>query len=222
MLFAVLVAVAAGAAVAIAALARTRAQSRATAARWATTARVSVLLAEARDAREILDDVLRLFVPQFGDWCALHLVDGDQVRRIGVHADPAIDGQFRTALVAFTFDADALHGPAKVIRTGEPELIRHIAADTFAAQQADTRNILASVGFGSAIVVPLKARTQTVGALTLTRKAADQYSDADVPWVQDLGHRIGLAVENARLYAEARELFEQTVSANFVSTPAGR
>jgi two-component system cell cycle sensor histidine kinase/response regulator CckA len=33
---------------------------------------------------------------------------------------------------------------------------------------------------------------------------------------------VGLAVENARLYAEARELFEQTVSANFVSTPAGR
>jgi len=31
-----------------------------------------------------------------------------------------------------------------------------------------------------------------------------------------------LSVENARLYTEARQLFEQTVSANYVSTPEGR
>ncbi len=222
MLLGTLVALAVGAAVAIVKLARMRAATRAAAARWATTARLSVLLAEALDARTIVDDVLRLFVPQFGDWCAVHLVDGDQVRRVGVHADPAINDRFRAALAEFPFEADALHGPARVIRTGESELIRHLAPDILAEQGAGTRSILESVGAGSAVVVPLKARTQTVGALTLTRRQADQYGDSDVAWAEDLGHRIGLAVENARLYAEARELFEQTVSANFVSTPGGR
>jgi PAS domain S-box-containing protein len=222
MLESVLIVLAVGAAAAIAALTRTRALARAAAARWATTAQVSVLLAEAVDARTVLDDVLRLFVPQFGDWCAVHLVDGDQVRRVGVHADPATSDRFRAALAQQPFDAGARHGPAHVIRTGEPELIRRISADVLAAQRAETRVILASVGAGSAVIVPLKARTQTVGALTLTRTAENQYSDSDVAWAEDLGHRIGLAVENARLYAEARELFEQTVSANFVSTPGGR
>jgi PAS domain S-box-containing protein len=222
MLESVLIVLAIGAAAAIAALTRTRALARAAAARWATTAQVSVLLAEAVDARTILDDVLRLFVPQFGDWCAVHLVDGDQVRRVGVHADPATSDRFRAALAQQPFDAGARHGPAHVIRTGEPELIRRMSADVLAAQRAETRVILASVGAGSAVIVPLKARTQTVGALTLTRTAENQYSDSDVAWAEDLGHRIGLAVENARLYAEARELFEQTVSANFVSTPGGR
>jgi PAS domain S-box-containing protein len=163
-----------------------------------------------------------LFVPQFGDWCAVHLVDGDHVRRVGVHADPAIDDRFRAALVNLPFDADSLQGPAKVIRSGEPELIRRVPPDILAAQRLETRDILASVGVGSSVIVPLKARTQTVGALTFTRTGGDQYGEADVAWAQDLGHRIGLAVENARLYAEARELFEQTVSANFVSTPGGR
>ena len=146
----------------------------------------------------------------------------DHVRRTGVHGDPAIDEQFRKALAAATFDADAVHGPAYVIRTGESELIREVDADSFAGQRAETRDLLASVGVGSVLVAPLKARTQTVGALTLARREPGRYHEADVPWVEDLGHRIGLAVENARLYADARELFEQTVSANFVSTPAGR
>ncbi|HEX3704949.1 MAG TPA: ATP-binding protein [Vicinamibacterales bacterium] len=222
MLVGALAAIAVGAAVAIVALLRMRARTSAAAARWATTARASVLLAEALDARDGVEQVLQLFVPQFGDWCAVHLVDGDHVRRIGVHADPALRDSFRAALAELTFDADALHGPANVIRTGESELIRRVAADTFARQRVETRNILASAGAGSAVVVPLKARTQTVGALTLTRREPDQYDESDVEWARDLGHRIGLAVENARLYAEARELFEQTVSANFVSTPAGR
>jgi len=143
MLLGLLVAVAVGAGAAIAV--RMRGRARLAAARWATTARVSVLFAEAPDAREILDDVLRLFVPQFGDWCAVHLVDGDQVRRIGVHSDPAISEQLRRGLAEATFDADALHGPAHVIRTGEPELIRRVSADVLAAQRVETRAILSSI-----------------------------------------------------------------------------
>jgi sigma-B regulation protein RsbU (phosphoserine phosphatase) len=182
MLWGALMAVTAGAALAIAALVRTRVHSRAAAARWATTARISVLLAEALDARDTIDQVLRLFVPQFGDWCAVHLVDGDQVRRSAVHADPAVNERFRSALAEFTFDADALHGPARAIRTGESELIRRVAADTFAGQQIETRTILTSIGIGSVVVVPLKARTQTVGALTLARREAEQYDESDVAW----------------------------------------
>src|SRR5262249_20442950 len=59
----------------------------------------------------------------------------------------------------------------------------------------------------------------TLGALTLTRAATRTYTEADLEWAQDFSHRIGLAIENARLYAEARDLFEQAISANFVSTP---
>src|SRR4051812_45935886 len=110
MLWGALVVVAVGAAASIKALARTRALARAAAARWAITAQVSVLLAEALDARTVIDDVLRLFVPQFCDWCAVHLVDGDQVRRVGVHTDPAVNDRFRAALAEQPFDADAEYG----------------------------------------------------------------------------------------------------------------
>jgi PAS domain S-box-containing protein len=211
-----------GAAIAIVALARLRAQSRAAADRWATTAQVSVKLAEARDAREALGAVLRLLVPKFADWCAVHLADGDQVRRIAVHTDPAIDQTLNMELARLTFDVEAPRGPARVMRTGTPELVHRVTGELLQGEKPETRDLLGSMGFGSVVVVPLKARTQTVGALTLARRDPERYDERDLAWAEDLGHRIGLAVENARLYAEARELFEQTVSANFVSTPDGR
>jgi len=43
-----------------------------------------------------------------------------------------------------------------------------------------------------------------------------------VEWAQDLAHRIALALEHARLFDNARELFEQSASANWVGTPDGR
>jgi PAS domain S-box-containing protein len=82
--------------------------------------------------------------------------------------------------------------------------------------------ILRRIGLGSQITVPLRARTTTLGALTLGRAPGRSYTKAHLTWAEDLGHRIGLAVENALLYDEARHLFEQTLSANYVSTPAGQ
>jgi PAS domain S-box-containing protein len=80
-----------------------------------------------------------------------------------------------------------------------------------------------AVDLGSWIIVPLKARQATVGAFTLGRtRKRPPFEEEDLVWAQDVAHKIGLALENARLYVEARELFEQTVSANFVSTPDGR
>jgi PAS domain-containing protein len=70
--------------------------------------------------------------------------------------------------------------------------------------------------------VPLKARRDTIGALTLVRRQPNAYDDEELAWAEDLAYSIALGVENQRLYLDARELFEQTVSANFVGTPDGR
>ena len=71
------------------------------------------------------------------------------------------------------------------------------------------------------ISVPIKSRRATVGALTLHSRTPGAYGETDLGWAQDLGQRIGLSIENRRLLLEARQLFEQSVSANFVSTPDG-
>ncbi len=224
MLLSLLVVVVAGAAVAIFGLERVRARHRDAAARWAATARVSVLLAEALDAHAVLTDALRLLVPHFADWCTLHLVDDDAARRAAlVHAVPELERTLAEGFGAFPFDPLGPSGPARVIRSGEAELRRYVRPSDIADQPEHLRRLAAAVDLRSSVIVPLKARHVTLGALSLMRGGGRTPFDAeDLAWARDLGHRIGLAIENARLYAEARELFGQTISANFVSTPDGR
>ena len=218
---ALLIIVAAGAAVAIAMLDRARRRNLRAAVRWATISRVSAVLAEVLRADTALEDVARLVLPEFADWCTLHLVDAELVRRVAVaHIDPAIERQIRERFATVPFFLEAPRGPAKVIRTGELDLQEVVGPDSLIGQRDPALFQLA--GYGSLISVPLQAPTKTIGALTLHRRAPRSYHASDVEWAQDLAHRIAFALEHARLFDNARELFEQSASANWVGTPDGR
>jgi PAS domain S-box-containing protein len=213
--------VAVGAALAITLLESARRRNLQAADRWATISRVSAVLAEVLRADTALEDVARLVIPQFADWCTLHLMDAQVVRRVAVaHVDPAIERQIRERFAAVPFFVEAPRGPAKVIRTGELDLQEVVGPDSLIGQRDPALFQLA--GYGSLISVPLQAPTKTIGALTLHRRAPHSYSASDVEWAQDLAHRIALALEHARLFDNARDLFEQSASANWVGTPDGR
>jgi PAS domain S-box-containing protein len=217
----VVVVVASAASIAVVGLAALDKRHRDAAARWSITSRASVILSESLNPRQVVEEVLRLLLPRFADWCIVHLVEDEEVRRIAfVHVDPRVEHEMRPALNRPP-DTGMTRGPANVIRTGRPEFIDDISPLLENAVPA-TRRALELAGFGSALCVPLQARQRTVGALMLVRLQPNGYDAGDVAWVEDLARGIALAVENARLTTNARELFEQTISANFVSTPDGR
>ncbi len=191
--------------------------------RWAMLSRVNAELAEILHAETTLEDVLRLLVPDFADWCSLHLIEDGVIQRAAVvHADPALEQRIRQRLSEVPFVADAPLGPAKAIRTGEADLLHtsgprgHVLAG-----QVDPA-LLEMAGIGSRISVPLRSRQRITGALSLHRREQGAYSKADVDWAQELARSIALALENTRLYLEARRLFEESASANWVSASDGR
>jgi PAS domain S-box-containing protein len=63
--------------------------------------------------------------------------------------------------------------------------------------------------------VPMLARTTTIGLLSLGRFGSDAspFTDHDREFTDDLATRVGLAVENARLYEHARSAIEHARSA---------
>ena len=202
-------------------LVQARRREREATHRWAMISKVSAVLAEILHADTTLDDVGRLLVPEFADWVALHLVEDGDVRRAAVvHADPEIERRLRMRLSEVPFVAEAPFGPAKVIRTGEPDLLLPGGTQILTGQLDP--ELLELAGIGSRISVPLRARQQTIGALTLHRRTAGAYDRGDIEWAQDLARHIALALETLRLYADARRLFEQSASANWVSTADGR
>src|SRR5712671_583479 len=205
-------------------LVQVRRREREATERWAMISEVSVGLAEIVRADTTLEDVLRLLVPGFADWCALHLIedDGKVHRAAVVHLDPQLERRVRARLSEVPFVADAPLGPAKVIRTGEPDLLHDASTQgQLLAGQVDPV-LLSDAGMGSRISVPLRARQKTIGALSLHRRAVRAYDEGDVEWAQELARRIAMSIENARLYADARRLFEQSASANWVTTSDGR
>ena len=184
-------------------LAKSRKREQKLAARWAMISKVSAVLAEILHADTTLEDVSRLLVPEFADWCALHLVEDGGIRRAAVvHADPALEQRLRARLAEVPFVADAPLGPAKVIRTGDADLLREDGGALVLMGQVDPE-LLKAAGIGSRISVPLRARQQTVGALTLHRRAAGAYDTDDIEWAQSLGRQIALALENTRLYSRS-------------------
>src|SRR4051812_15718197 len=204
-------------------LVQSRRRERKAAERWAMISNASVALAEILRADTTLEDVLRLLVPGFADWCAIHLLEDDGIvrRAAVVHVDPALELRVRERLSEVPFVTDAPLGPAKVIRTGEADLLRGSSAGRILAGQVDPA-LLSEAGIGSRISVPLRARQKTIGALSLHRRAAGGYDESDLEWAQELARRITLAIENTRLYADARRLFEESASANWVSNEEGR
>src|SRR5215470_4438888 len=127
--------VAAGAIVVIIALERARRRDRLAADRWAMIARVSALLADILHADTTLEDVARLLVPQFADWCTIHLVEEAGIRRAAVvHADADIERRLRKRFAEVQFMAEASLGPARVIRTGEVDVLEEASPESLAGQ----------------------------------------------------------------------------------------
>jgi signal transduction histidine kinase len=183
---------------------RTRAEER-----LVLLAEASRLLSSSLDYEETLQRVAEAIVPHMSDWCAIDLLTPDRrIELVGVgHVDPAKIEWAHELRQRRPPNPDDPTGVANVIRTGKPEFYPEIDLDAYiaAAPDEETRNLLREVGFKSAIVVPLNARDQALGAITMVWSDSDRrYDEADLEFAEELARRAAVAIDNARLYQEAR------------------
>ncbi len=170
--------------------------------------RASALLSSMPDYDATLRAVGDLVVPALADWCAVDVVGPDRaIRRVVLaHADPAkatAAAQLRDRLPP----ADSDHPLGAVLSTGEPMLLPEIPDEVLVAAAEDDEHLrlLRTLGFSSAMVVPLRARGRTLGAMTLVAaESGRRYNRADLALVDDLAGRVALAVDNARLYRDVQ------------------
>jgi serine phosphatase RsbU (regulator of sigma subunit)/PAS domain-containing protein len=163
-------------------------------------------LAGSLDPLETLNEIARLAVPRLADWCAVQLVSDPQggFENVAVaHVDPdkvrwALDLQER-----YPPDTDAPTGVPQVIRTGRSELYPEIDEELLRAGAMDAEHleIIMQLQMSSAMVVPLRARERTLGAITfIFAESGRQYSTHELELAEELGRRAGLALDHARLY----------------------
>ena len=170
------------------------------------------VLAASLDATSWLANIAQVAVPLLADWCVVHTTEeGEPIHPVAVaHADPQKLAQANDLLRRHPPYPDAPPGPAHVLRTGRPEFYPEASEELLAAIAPDAEQIelVRSLGVKSAMIVPLMTRGHTLGTITLVVSAESgrQYTEVDVALAEELARRAALAVDNARLYAEAQQL----------------
>lgn len=176
-------------------------------------AEASAVLSSSLDYEETLAQVSRLVVPRFADWYAVHVVEDGEVKLLTLaHSDPAKIKLARELERRYPPAPEAPHGVPNVIRTGQPELYSRIPDEVLEAIAVDAGHLrlIKSLGLRSYLIVPLVVRGQTVGTMTLVyAESGRSYGAEDLDLARELASRAVIAIDNARLFREARLIGEQ-------------
>ncbi len=183
-----------------------RDQRRATDERYRFLASASEALLSSLDLGRALEGVAELGAREVADWCFLEVADEGGPHCLIRHGDPdkqAVAADLGRRLAS---DRDGNGGLGPFLRTGNAELVESLDRDELAARVGDPTavGLLLRAGCGSFVRVPIALPGHGAGSLGLYSAREGAYGPEDLQMGSDLAHRIAFAVDNARLYREAR------------------
>lgn len=177
-------------------------------------AETTTQLTSTLDVDEALHRLAALTVTQLADWAVVDvLTENDEVRRSLVMSNengvltehhelkgpmPPVPGESPMPLSrALRGAASSLAGPSTY--QGPPD-------SGIATEQ---RRLFEETGMHSAAIAPIRGLRDVLGALTLGRsERSDGFTLGDLPLLEDIARRAGLALDNARLYQRQRKVAE--------------
>ncbi|BAC67946.1 putative DNA-binding protein [Streptomyces avermitilis MA-4680 = NBRC 14893] len=182
--------------------------------RLALLAETTTQLTSTLDVDEAMRRLAALTVPRLADWAVIDLLtERDEVRRALVteHKDGILVGR------------EDLQGPMPPVPEESPmPLSRALrgAASSLAGPATyqgppdsgiavEQGRLFSETGMHSAVIAPIRGLRDVLGALTLGRSTRpDAFTAADLPLLEDITRRAGLALDNARLYQRQRKVAE--------------
>jgi signal transduction histidine kinase len=169
---------------------------------------VSSVLSTSLDYRATLSMLAQLAVPELAEWCVIDVLeeDGQLARVAASHADADRVPLLSVLREEFPPRRDRPVPGAEALRTGKPVYVPRVTDEWLEKISMGPEHValIRALGIRSLIAVPLTARAETLGAVTLVC-AQRQYSRNDLATAEDFAQRAALSVSNARLYAAAQE-----------------
>ena len=183
--------------------------------RSAFLAKASAVLASSLEDEQTLRNVAELAVPDIADWCAVDLldVDGDRRTVAVAHVDPGRLGLAEEIRGYMPDRVNPDEGMGRVLRTGESVLYPEISDAMLAQAAVDDRHLelLRTVGFHSALIVPMRVGERVLGAMTLVgAESVRMLDEYDLELAEQVAARAAVAIENSRIYSE-RSLIAKTL-----------
>jgi signal transduction histidine kinase len=187
--------------------ARERANRKAAdlAARRATfLAQTATVFDTALEPEATVVSLARLAVPALAECAVVDLVHEDGfVRRVDV---VDVDPSRREMTLTIRRQAPNLRSESpfsRAIRTGQAALLTQVPERENGGGDPDHERLMKDLQCQSLLLIPLVARGQTLGLLTLASRER-RYDAADLALAQELAGRAAMALDNARLYREAQ------------------
>ncbi|HUI49605.1 MAG TPA: SpoIIE family protein phosphatase, partial [Acidimicrobiia bacterium] len=166
----------------------------------------SAVLSWSLDYPDGYERLAELCVPFLADLCLIDVADENGIRRrAAVHADPKQARLVEALGTRFAPDPFGMHPAASVVRGGQSEMSEEMSDELLrrTTRSEEHYRLVKALDFTSYICVPLTARGRNLGALTLVSAGSDRrFGASDLALAEELARRAGLALDNARLFAE--------------------
>src|SRR4051794_14756176 len=158
------------------------------------------LMVSSLDPEEVLQRLVELAVPRLGDWCAVSVEDEGVLRLVAmrVAGRPEVNEK---AVAADPVPVDADVVSALAFRSAEVQVLPEIpeGALTNVAKEPVLAAALAAVPIRSGVVVPIVARGEPIGTLTLMFSETGRSYDSQLRYAAEgFAARAGIALDNAR------------------------
>jgi PAS domain S-box-containing protein len=182
--------------------------------RLALLAETTTRLTSTLDTRQALQRLAHLVVPRLADWVVVDLIgESEEVWRTSVvhYEDGSLveRNDLCGPLPQVPPDSPlplsrALRGAASTLAT--PATYRKRPDSGIAVEQ---RRLFKAAGLHSAVIAPIRGPREVLGALTLGRSERDApFTTDDLPLLEEISRRAGVALENVRLYQRQRRVAE--------------
>ena len=177
-------------------------------------ARVNKVLNSSLDYHNTLTSIAQLIVPKLADWFAIDLVNAEgQFELVEVyHKDPAQVQWAKTLREKYPIDPKASTGAPRVVRSGQSELYSEITGEMLIAsiQNEEELTFVRQMDVSSMMLVPLIASGRIIGVISfVSTELGRKFHEHDLALTEEIGRRAGVAIENARLYRDAKQARDQ-------------
>ncbi len=172
---------------------------------WLTfLAEASELLAQSLDVELTLALVPQIVMPRLGEWCALHVRDEYGELRLATcsHAEETALPVLKRLLGGLGTD-ELTERLYETLQTGSPVALPRPV---------------------EGVAVPLSARGNVLGTLSVGRPPDRLHNPDDVAVIEDIARRASLAIDNARIHAERAEVsqaFQRALLPSALPSAAG-
>jgi PAS domain S-box-containing protein len=174
-------------------------------------AKSSKILSSSLNYHHTLTKFAKLAVPAIADWCTIYIKEKDgKIKRLTIVSTDAKNSKIAEMIQSsFKINPEAREGVPEVIRSGKALLYdrpssQKLAADVHEADEL--AKIVEGLGIQSWMCVPLINRKKIFGAISFKSSSSNRhYTKDDLNFVTELSRHAAIAIENARLYKEAKE-----------------